>query len=228
MTKKLPEKANLEHLKKQAKQLLKEHKVGEQQACNRIKEYHSRFSKLSEMDIRGAKFTLQDAQLTIANEYGFTSWPKLVATINSPDKQQLMFDASNRGDLSEVKRLIKSYNFTKGELDEPLSRATCNMRGDREADFRACADYLIERGADVNAVEDNYGPIILGSCEFQNPVGLKYLIDHGASVNVPERSTKYPATNTPMKMVMGTYSRKTTEKHSCLDLLSYVEPPGPR
>ncbi len=220
MTKKLPEKANLEHLKKQAKQLLKEHKAGEQQSCNRIKEYHPRFSKLTELDIRGAKFTLQDAQLTIANEYGFTSWPKLVATINPPDKQQLMFDASNRGDLSEVKRLINSYNFAKGELDLPLGRATCNMRGGKEAEFRACAEYLIDQGADVNGeYGDNYGPIILGSCEFQNPVGLKYLIDHGATVNVPERITKYPATNTPLNMVLGTYSRKTTEKHHCLDLL---------
>ncbi len=220
MTRKLPEKANLEHLKKQAKQLLKDHKAGEQQACNRIREYHLRLSKLPEKDIPGAEFSLQDAQLTVAREYGFSSWPKMVSAIKSTDKRKLIFNASNRGDLDEVKRLIKSYSFAKGELDEALCRATCNMRGDKESDFRACADYLIDRGADVNAEsEDNYGRIILGSCEFLNPVGLKYLIDHGAIVNVPERITKYPANNTPLNMVLGTYSRKPAEKHRCLDLL---------
>ena len=114
MTKKLPEKANLEHLKKQAKQLLKEHKAGKQQVCNRIKEYHPRLSKISDENIPSVEFSLQDSQLTIAHEYGFTSWPKLVAALKSTDKRQLLFNASNRGDFDEVKRLIKSYNFALG------------------------------------------------------------------------------------------------------------------
>ena len=220
MTRQLPKKANLEHLRKQAKQLLKDHKAGDLQVCNRIRDYHPRFSKLSEQEIHEAKFSLQDAQFTIANEYGFASWPKLTAAIKSTSKQQLLFGASNRGDIEEVRKLINSYHFEKSELNLPLSRATCNMSGERADDYRACSDYLIDRGADVNGECGNdYGPIILASCEFLNPEGLQYLIDRGALVQTAERVTRYPATNTPMKMVLGTYDRRPDRKHRCLDIL---------
>lgn len=85
MSKSLPPQPNLEHLKKLAKALLKSHKESQPEATSRIKEHHPRLSSSSESDILGQEFSLQDAQLVIAREYGFGSWPKLVAVVAESD-----------------------------------------------------------------------------------------------------------------------------------------------
>jgi hypothetical protein len=54
-------------------------------ALTRVKRHHPRFHKLSESQIRGAQIGRTDAQLVIAREYGFESWPKFakhIETIN--------------------------------------------------------------------------------------------------------------------------------------------------
>src|SRR6266542_3088078 len=62
----LPERANLEHLKKEAKQRL----------------------KAVRLDNPGV--TLSAVQLTVAREYGFSSWRSLIAYVKSlPDEAQL-------------------------------------------------------------------------------------------------------------------------------------------
>lgn len=77
MSKQLPSNPNLEQLKNQAKDLLKAHRSGETEACERIQVSFPKLSKASIEEIRQAKFSLRDAQLVIAREYGFPSWPKL-------------------------------------------------------------------------------------------------------------------------------------------------------
>src|SRR5436190_5381657 len=77
MPKLLPPRANLEQLKKQAKDLVKSHKTGDADALKRIQEHHPDWSKASPSAIRAAKFSLSGAQLVIAREYGFSSWLKL-------------------------------------------------------------------------------------------------------------------------------------------------------
>jgi bifunctional DNase/RNase len=81
MPRKLPPRANLENLKKQAKQLLKDHQAGSIEAVGRIAESLPRLAGVSEAEILGAEFALQDAQLVLAHEYGFASWPKLVEAV---------------------------------------------------------------------------------------------------------------------------------------------------
>ena len=81
MSKRLPPKANLEHLKKQAKDLLRAHRDGEPQACKRIGECLSRLSRTSEEEIRAVEVSLQEAQHVIAREYGFAGWSKLLEEV---------------------------------------------------------------------------------------------------------------------------------------------------
>ena len=67
-THELPARPHLDHLKQQAKSLLREAKAGDPAACRRIAAQHPR--PLSE-------YTLATAQHAVAREYGFASWPKL-------------------------------------------------------------------------------------------------------------------------------------------------------
>jgi hypothetical protein len=80
----LPSNPNLDHLKYQAKDLLKEHAARTPGAAQRIREFHPRFGRATDAEIFDAKLSLSDAQLAIAREYGFPSWPRLKAHVEKP------------------------------------------------------------------------------------------------------------------------------------------------
>jgi hypothetical protein len=66
----LPAKPNLEFEHKRAKQLLREVRAGDGPSLDRVRNYRPR---VAFHDVK-----LSDVQLTIAREYGFPSWPRLV------------------------------------------------------------------------------------------------------------------------------------------------------
>jgi hypothetical protein len=80
----LPSNPNLEHLKYQAKDLLKERTARTPGVAQRIREFHPRFRRITDSEIFGAQFSLSDAQLAIAREYGFPSWARLKRHIEKP------------------------------------------------------------------------------------------------------------------------------------------------
>jgi hypothetical protein len=88
-TKRLPSSPNLDHLKHQARDLLKAHAAGDPEASQRLREFHPRFGRSADADIRSAKLTLSDAQLAIAREYGFPSWARLKAQVERPERTDL-------------------------------------------------------------------------------------------------------------------------------------------
>jgi Ankyrin repeats (3 copies) len=77
-------KADLDHLKYQAKDLIQEHNTRDLQAAQRIREFHPRFQSSTDNEIFDAPFSLSDAQLTIAREHGFASWTRLKRRIEKP------------------------------------------------------------------------------------------------------------------------------------------------
>jgi ankyrin repeat protein len=79
----LPSRPNLEQYKNQAKDLLKAHGLGNSAALDRIGRHHPCLHKLSHRDIQSAPFALTDAQLIVAREHGFESWPKFAAHIET-------------------------------------------------------------------------------------------------------------------------------------------------
>ncbi len=85
-TKHLPPKANLDHLKYQAKDLRTALSSRDSQAAQRIREFHPRFEKAADNFIFGAKLKLSEAQLVIAREYGFPSWVRLKKHIEKPTR----------------------------------------------------------------------------------------------------------------------------------------------
>ena len=73
----LPSNPSLEHLKKQAKDLLKESRAGNSRLYGRIQAGLPRFKGKSMDEILSVGITLHDAQYLIANEYGFDKWDAL-------------------------------------------------------------------------------------------------------------------------------------------------------
>jgi hypothetical protein len=80
----LPSNPNLDHLKYQAKDLLKGHAGRAPGVAQRIREFHQHFNRATDTAIFDAKLSLSDAQLTIAREYGFPSWTRLKRHIEKP------------------------------------------------------------------------------------------------------------------------------------------------
>jgi len=80
----LPSNPNLDHLKYQAKDLLKERAARTAGAAQRIREFHPRFRRATDVEIFDAHLSLSDAQLTIAREHGFPSWARLKRHIEKP------------------------------------------------------------------------------------------------------------------------------------------------
>ncbi|MGH9500096.1 MAG: ankyrin repeat domain-containing protein [Terriglobales bacterium] len=80
----LPANPNLNHLKYQAKDLMKNHGARNLAAAQLIREFHPRFRKTSDAEIFDARLRLSDAQLTIAREAGFPSWARLKRHIEKP------------------------------------------------------------------------------------------------------------------------------------------------
>jgi hypothetical protein len=80
----LPAHPDLNHLKNQARDLLKLHAAHDPAAAQRIREFHPRYVGKNDGEIFAATFKLGDAQLTIARERGFANWPRLKAHIEKP------------------------------------------------------------------------------------------------------------------------------------------------
>ncbi|MEW6752583.1 MAG: sigma 54-interacting transcriptional regulator [Candidatus Latescibacterota bacterium] len=82
MSASLPAHASLRQLRNQAKDLHRAAQVREPEAFRRFREHHPRHRTTPDDRLAEAGLTLQDAQLVIAREYGFDSWPKLAASLS--------------------------------------------------------------------------------------------------------------------------------------------------
>ncbi len=83
MSKSLPDRPNLEQYRKQAKDLLHAHRAADHAALERIHRHHPTLHKLSVDQIVSAPFALADAQLILAREHSFESWPRFAAHITT-------------------------------------------------------------------------------------------------------------------------------------------------
>jgi hypothetical protein len=82
MSRTLPSSPDLRFLQKEAKDLLKAHKLGDARVCPTLRLLH-RFEKAADPEILGAEVALHEVQFALAQEYGFASWPKLRAHVEA-------------------------------------------------------------------------------------------------------------------------------------------------
>src|SRR5213596_2532903 len=125
MSKSLPARPNLEQLKQQAKDLLKSHKAGDPDAIQRFRQKHPKWSTAAETEIRAAKFLLSDAQLVIAREYGFASWPKLkqhveAILVETENSIELLKKAFQANDAPTFRKLLERYPEIRAKSNEPI------------------------------------------------------------------------------------------------------------
>lgn len=76
MSRSLPPSPSLEHLRNEAKALLKAHKRADPQVCGRLRALR-RFAGASDEEILAAPLSLQETQFALALAYGFSSWKEL-------------------------------------------------------------------------------------------------------------------------------------------------------
>src|ERR1051325_7858617 len=94
--KSLPSNPSLDHLKHQAKDLLRALKQGDASALARLREFHPQFSEGGAADSREKNFSLSDAQFVIAREYGFESWPRLKQFVEASTPRTASNDADGK------------------------------------------------------------------------------------------------------------------------------------
>jgi ankyrin repeat protein len=164
MSRELPANPNLEHLRKQAKELLRQ---------------------LRQTDARAR---LAGAQHALALEYGFASWPKLKLHVESlvsqaPPPEQLS-QAVCASDARQVARVLARYPELKNGLNEPMfnygdmpALLAAVQRSDRKT-----IDVLLGAGADIHARSLLWsgGIGVLDECA---PALAPFLIERGARLD---------------------------------------------
>jgi ankyrin repeat protein len=156
----LPDRPNLRHLKDQAKDLLK----------------------------AGAAASLADAQFQIARLYGFASWPKLRAHVESFEEIGPLKQAIDTNDIARVKTMmtrnpaLHSAPLGYGK-DGPLTWvAECRMPWEPPSPVRlAMAEWMISHGSDVHQGGD--GPLMRAALNADRIPMMELLVSHGADVN---------------------------------------------
>src|ERR1043166_1224173 len=86
MQRSLPARPSLAQLRRQAKDLLRGAQAGQIEALDRLRAQHPRLARLSAADLGASGLALHQAQLVLAREYGFASWPKLKLHVESIER----------------------------------------------------------------------------------------------------------------------------------------------
>jgi ankyrin repeat protein len=156
----LPDRPNLRHLKDQAKDLLK----------------------------AGDVKTLADAQFKIARLYGFASWPKLKAHVDSLEEIGQLKQAIDSHDFERIKSLMKrNPSLHRAPLgynkNGPLTWvAECRVPWEPPGEVRlAIAKWMIDNGSDVHQGGD--GPLMRAALFGHRIAMMELLLAYGADVN---------------------------------------------
>ena len=81
----LPARANLEFLRKEARDLHHAFQAGDADAVERISDFLPRAGGLSTEDLADIKLSRQEAQHALACSYGFHKWDELIAAAPGSD-----------------------------------------------------------------------------------------------------------------------------------------------
>jgi ankyrin repeat protein len=188
MKQELPPRPSLENLKKQAKTILKGHQSADADILQRIQEHHPGFRKSRPGAIAKARFTLADAQRTLANEYGFRSWGELKARVEQeasgrkiPNEEAVkaLRDAACRGDLERLAALLDANSSLVNERGGEGTRTALHDAAGQGQE--AAVEFLLKRGANPNIrCEGDYAFPLHFACERERFAIVRLLVEHGA------------------------------------------------
>ena len=174
----LPARPNLEHLKNQARTLLKQSPASDASAT-------ARFAALG---VTSAQPKLADALFVIAREYGFDSWPALKLHIEAASEEPIeaITAAIKAKNASLVRQVLSRHPSLKSQINEPLPGFSFDMPALIAAvqnDSRDVVDALLDAGANINERTrwwaGGFGVLDCASRELAN-----YLVSRGANVDI--------------------------------------------
>ena len=159
MSRRLPKKPSLQYLKKEAKELLR--------------------------TLPGSR--LAHVQHLLANEYGYATWAKLKAHVESLglSPAEALTVAVSGSDTERVREILKRHPELRGKIDEPLPNygfgAHAMFAAVQRSD-RATIDVLLQAGADINKRTDWWagGFGVLDDCD---PSLVDFLVERGAAID---------------------------------------------
>src|ERR1043166_2071234 len=229
----LPERPHLDIPKREARELLKEWRAGVPEAVDRVRRRHPKFREQDPAAISASTFLLNDAQLVVAREYGFSTWTELKKRIDGNTAAGLLQDAIHKDDHETVVRLLRAnphllhIPLWSGNWGPPMSHATnlgrleiikavsaLGARDHQHAFDRAllqgklaCARWLHEHGARLAP------GLEMRVCETLNPAGLGLLVELGAPFT-DQRGDRLA----PLALALETYGRNPAGKHAVLEI----------
>lgn len=175
----LPPRPDLEHLKKQAKELLHKLEQREPEALSRAASVRVEFDPAAPQ--------LADAQRVLALEHGFESWPKLKAHVASlaEDPADALAGAIQANDAALVRTVLTKHPQLRARLDEPLKGLSFDapaLIGAVHRDNREMVEALLDAGANINARTKWWagGFGVLDVSKELTP----YLIERGAYIDI--------------------------------------------
>jgi hypothetical protein len=218
----LPVRPNLDQLRHQAKDLLRDVRSGDSAALAELREHH--------LDpVEPANAQLADAQLTLARAYGLPSWPRLVLACR-------VIDAIWNDDEAAIRELIRQHPHLLTEMARgtascnwgPPMTYAANLGRDRviavlrdlgAADLQSALIRAILQGR-IGTARQLYAwgarperGAVMGPAETQNEAGMAYLLELGAELSDAEGDRR-----APVALLLETYCRNPAGKHRCLDL----------
>jgi ankyrin repeat protein len=231
----LAEKPHLDVPKREARALLKEWRAKLPEALDRIRRRHPRFREADDAAISTGKFLLNDAQLVLAREYGFSNWAQLKERINSNTVAGLLQEAIHNDDRETVVQLLRSnpnlmhLPLWSGNWGPPMSHAAnlgrleiikavaaLGARDYQHAFDRALLQGKLECARWLHAHGAKLAPgLVMGTCETLNSAGLKFLADLGAPFADAAGNRL-----APLALVLETYGRNPAGKHAVLEIFA--------
>lgn len=159
MSRELPERPSLEHLRKQTKALLRSMPSGK----------------------------LADAQHKLANEYGFTTWANLKLHVESLKLTpfEALREAVRSQDASRVQTLLDRHPELRQKINDPLPDygfGTHALFAAVQRSDKATIDVLLKAGADINKRSDWWagGFGLMDDCD---PSLVDFLVERGAIID---------------------------------------------
>lgn len=163
----LPDRPSLEQLRKQAKDVLRDARSGDPSALTRI--------TATKRTAHGARISLAQAQLAIAREYGFPSWPKLVRHVESVAPAGFVPRPLIRPVELSSGRRWKLADGTDATTDDVFAIFVATRDGESEAVKR-----LVARVPALATVEYNYTPPIHFAVREGHRDIVEFLLNCGA------------------------------------------------
>ena len=165
----LPERPSLEQLRKAAKDLLRDARGGDASALARI--------GAIQHGTRGPRPILADAQLAIAREHGFPSWPRLVHHVEQSGGGGFVLRPLIRPVELAPGRSWQLADWTSVPTDDVFAMFVAARDGDISAVKR-----LVSGAGALATVEYNYTPPIHFAVREGHREIVEFLLDRGADI----------------------------------------------